>query len=122
MTKKKKETVKTTLNFIITDMKSGELSVSTRRYDWKMIFAPNTRHYQLLQHYIANNTAEELDVMLEWEYIVSTTLLTDTNLKDVVLNYFKSTLETKLIEVTEAEEVENLKIVKEDYEATSTDE
>ena len=122
MTKKKKETVTTTPNFIITDMKSGELSIKTRRYDWNLILAPHTRHYELMQHYITNNTAEELDVVLEWEYVVSTTLLTDKNLTDAIRNYFKSKLEAQLTEVTEAEEVENIKIAKEDHEATSTNE
>ena len=112
---------KTTAHFIVTNTKKDDLVISTKTYDWKITLAPNTRHYQLLQHYISNNTLEELDVVLDMVYVTSTTMLSDMKLTDYILQYFKSIQETPLVEVSDEEDAVILKTLKDEETASDNE-
>ena len=110
---KKGTKVTTTTNFVITEIKDGELVVNTKTYDWKVSLAPGTSHHLIMKHYVENNTLEEVNQILNLVYATTTTMLTDMKLTNTVLKYFKAIEETELIEVTEDSEKEDIKIVKE---------
>lgn len=113
MAKKKKEIeIVETQSFVITYAKSGSLIINTKLFDWKVELAPHTTHCQIMDHYIKNNTLDEVNQILQMVYVTTTAMLTDMNLVQIFSNYFGAIQDTEAIEVSEESEKEDLKIVK----------
>jgi len=115
-----------TKNFIISETKKGDIIVTTKTYDWKLRLAATSQHGQILKFFIENNSEEEINELLNMVYYTSVSMFIDMKLTKHIRDFFDQKIQDAEIleEVSEEEEIENLKIIKDglqDTKTTSTD-
>lgn len=105
-----------TKNFNITITKQDDVVVSTKTKDWKMSFSSVSNHGLILKFFIENNTEEEVNELLTEIYYTSCSVFTNMEFAKHVRAFFNDKIEEAQIlqEVSEKEDKENIKIVKDD--------
>lgn len=102
-------------NFIISDTKTGVI-INDKNSQWKLQFSLGTSYHAAIQHYLRENSEEELNLLITTMFYATAFAVTDISLVKLIVDHYEGKVNKDLEPITKDSEEADLKVVKQNME------